>query len=210
MNHRPTTIVRAACAIATVLVLGSLAAACGDDEAKDSTTTTEAASGSSGKAAPPKVTDVWARPGTSGGNSAVYMTITAGAEEDHLVKATIPTDIVGTVELHETTTTPSGDMEGSGSMESTTTMAGAMESTTTMAGDGGSTTTMGGGMMGMQPVDEITIDADTTLELKPGGYHVMLIGLKQDLKVGDTIPVTLEFEHSGEVKVTAEVRESKS
>ena len=195
INHRPTTVVRAACAIATVLVLGSMAAACGDDEAKDSTTTTEATSGSSEKAAPPKVSDVWARPGTTGNASAMYMSITAGAEEDHLLKATVPADIVGSAEMHETTTTSSGDMEG-------------MESSTTSAG--GDTTTTMGEMMGMQPVDEITIDADSTLVLKPGGYHIMLIDLKQDLKVGDTIPVTLEFEHSGEVKVTAEVRESAS
>ena len=39
-------------------------------------------------------------------------------------------------------------------------------------------------------------------------YHIMLIGLKQDLKVGDSIEITLKFENVGEIKVTAAVRES--
>ena len=41
---------------------------------------------------------------------------------------------------------------------------------------------------------------------KPGGYHIMLINLKQDLKVGEKIPFTLIFEMQGEVNLEAEVR----
>jgi len=46
------------------------------------------------------------------------------------------------------------------------------------------------------------------VELKPGSYHIMLIGLKQDLKPGDRIEITLRFEKAGEIKVNAPVRES--
>ena len=60
----------------------------------------------------------------------------------------------------------------------------------------------------MQPVARLEIPAGGSVELKPGSYHIMLIGLKQDLKAGDTIEITLTFEKAGEVKVTAEVRES--
>ena len=63
-------------------------------------------------------------------------------------------------------------------------------------------------MMGMQPIARLEIPAGGSVELKPGSYHIMLIGLKQDLKVGDSIEITLKFEKAGEIKVTAAVRES--
>ncbi len=43
--------------------------------------------------------------------------------------------------------------------------------------------------------------------LKPGSYHVMLIGLQQDLNVGDRFSLDLEFEKSGTITVEPEVRE---
>jgi periplasmic copper chaperone A len=70
------------------------------------------------------------------------------------------------------------------------------------------TTTDNSGMTGMQPVGQITIPGGGTVELKPGGYHVMLMGLANELKVGDTIPLTLTFEQAGVVPITAEVRAS--
>ena len=66
---------------------------------------------------------------------------------------------------------------------------------------------MGDGMMTMQPVDSIPVPAGEKVELKPGGYHVMLLDVKKVLAVGDTIDVTLTFEKAGEVTTTAEVRE---
>ena len=70
------------------------------------------------------------------------------------------------------------------------------------------TTTDNSGMTGMQPVAQIAIPGGGTVELKPGGYHVMLMGLVNELKVGDSIPLTLTFEQAGEVPITAEVRAS--
>jgi len=72
----------------------------------------------------------------------------------------------------------------------------------------GSPDASGGGMMGMQPVARVEIPAGGSLQLKPGGYHVMLIGLVKDLKAGDTIDLTLTFEKAGEITVTAQVRAS--
>lgn len=43
-------------------------------------------------------------------------------------------------------------------------------------------------------------------ELKPGGWHLMFIGLKQPLKVGDKVPATLTFQKAGKVQVQFEVR----
>ncbi len=63
-----------------------------------------------------------------------------------------------------------------------------------------------GGMMKMRPVKSIPVPAGGTVELKPGGYHIMLLDLKHDLKPGDTVPVTLSFEHGGELRIEAAVR----
>jgi copper(I)-binding protein len=64
-----------------------------------------------------------------------------------------------------------------------------------------------GGMAQMRKIDGIPVPAKGKVELKPGGLHVMLIGLKRDLKAGETFPVTLKFQRSGEVRLTVRVRE---
>ena len=69
---------------------------------------------------------------------------------------------------------------------------------------------MEGDVMKMRQVDAIEIATGQTVELKPGGYHLMLMGLKAPLKVGDKFPLTLKFEKSGEVVVTVNVEEPKS
>lgn len=61
------------------------------------------------------------------------------------------------------------------------------------------------GVMKMEHVDGIDIPAHGMLEMKPGGYHIMLMGLSQPLKEGDEIELTLTFEKAGEVKVKAKV-----
>lgn len=63
------------------------------------------------------------------------------------------------------------------------------------------------GMMGMREVENLEIPAGGTLQLKPGSYHVMLIGLNQDLKIGDKGTAVLKFKHAGDVSVSAEVRD---
>lgn len=68
-------------------------------------------------------------------------------------------------------------------------------------------TTMEGDVMRMQQVEGgIEVPAGGQVELKPGGYHVMLIGLTRDLKVGDKFPVTLQFSSGATLAVEAEVR----
>ena len=68
---------------------------------------------------------------------------------------------------------------------------------------------MEGDVMKMRQVDAVEIATGQTVELKPGGYHLMLMGLKTPLKVGDQIPLTLKFEKAGEVVVTIKVEEPK-
>jgi len=64
---------------------------------------------------------------------------------------------------------------------------------------------MEGDVMRMRQVDAIDVPAGGSVELKPGGLHIMFIGLKGPLKAGDTFPATLKFEKAGEVKVTMQV-----
>lgn len=65
-----------------------------------------------------------------------------------------------------------------------------------------------GDVMRMQPVEGgIEIPAGGKVELKPGGYHVMLIGLNRELKPGDRFSLVLEFEKSGRQTIQVEVKE---
>jgi copper(I)-binding protein len=66
---------------------------------------------------------------------------------------------------------------------------------------------MSGNMMSMSPVPNIEVPANGKVELKPGGFHMMLIGLTRPLKVGDKVQLTLNFEKAGKIPVTADVRE---
>ncbi len=65
---------------------------------------------------------------------------------------------------------------------------------------------MEGGVMKMRPVENgLTIEPGKTVKLAPGGYHLMMMDLKQPLKRGDRVPVTLEFEKAGKVSVSLDV-----
>jgi copper(I)-binding protein len=64
---------------------------------------------------------------------------------------------------------------------------------------------MDGNVMRMRPIDAIEVPAGATVELKPGGRHVMFMGLTQALKAGTSFPLTLRFEKAGEVKVDVQV-----
>ncbi len=61
----------------------------------------------------------------------------------------------------------------------------------------------------MVPVDGgISVTAKGTTMLKPGSYHIMLFGLKQPLVAGQTIDLTLTFEHAGALALTATIAEA--
>lgn len=64
---------------------------------------------------------------------------------------------------------------------------------------------MEGDVMKMRQVDGIELQAGKTVELRPGGYHVMFIGLKAPLKAGDKFPMKLKFEKAGVVTVEVKV-----
>jgi len=65
---------------------------------------------------------------------------------------------------------------------------------------------MEGDVMRMRQVDAIELPTGATVELKPGGMHLMFMDLKAPLKAGETVPVTLRFEKAGELTVSMPVQ----
>lgn len=59
----------------------------------------------------------------------------------------------------------------------------------------------------MRPVQRIEIPADGSVALKPGGFHLMLIGIKRDLRPGDTLNLTLTLQSGATLQVAVPVRE---
>jgi copper(I)-binding protein len=64
---------------------------------------------------------------------------------------------------------------------------------------------MDAGVMKMRAVPGLDVPPGGKLELKPGGYHVMLLDLKQPLKVGDKVPLTLTFQNAGSIDIAVGV-----
>ncbi len=65
-------------------------------------------------------------------------------------------------------------------------------------------------VMTMRPVEGgLEIPAGETVELKPGGLHVMFMAVAEPFAEGDTVPVTLEFEQAGSVDIALPVRKAE-
>jgi copper(I)-binding protein len=62
-----------------------------------------------------------------------------------------------------------------------------------------------GDVMRMREIGSVEMPADTRVEMKPGGLHLMFVGLKAPLKVGQSFPLKLKFEKAGEVTVDVKV-----
>jgi copper(I)-binding protein len=62
------------------------------------------------------------------------------------------------------------------------------------------------GMMVMRPVERVDVAAGATIQLRPGGTHVMLYGLKRELKSGSVFQMTLRFAKAGQIAVPVFVK----
>ena len=67
---------------------------------------------------------------------------------------------------------------------------------------------MDGNIMRMRQVPAVAAAAGATVKLEPGGYHLMLLGLKQPLKAGERFPLTLHFEKAGQLTVEIVVQDA--
>ena len=66
------------------------------------------------------------------------------------------------------------------------------------------------GVMRMRQLDAVELAPKSTLTMRPGtGHHLMLVGLKQPLREGETFPMTLEFLRGGKVEVKVVVQTPK-
>ena len=65
---------------------------------------------------------------------------------------------------------------------------------------------MDGNVMKMRAIPGLDLPAGKTVDLKPGGYHVMLMDLKRELKPGETVPVTLVIEGAGGKRENVEIK----
>jgi len=65
---------------------------------------------------------------------------------------------------------------------------------------------MDDGVMRMRQVDSIELKPGEVTQLKPGGLHVMFIGLKAPFKAGEQVPVTLRFEQGGSLEIDVPVK----
>ena len=61
-------------------------------------------------------------------------------------------------------------------------------------------------VMKMRAVTGVDLPAGKAVELKPGGYHVMLMDLKVQVKEGDSVPLTLVFEGRDKKRETVEIK----
>jgi len=62
------------------------------------------------------------------------------------------------------------------------------------------------GETAMRPAGNLVIDSGNKLQITPGRYHIMLMNLKRDLAAGDSLDVTLNFQHVGKKTVRIPVK----
>jgi periplasmic copper chaperone A len=67
---------------------------------------------------------------------------------------------------------------------------------------------MDGDVMQMHQLQFIPLEANAEITFKPGGLHIMLIGLKKDLKIGNEVELTLHFKNFEEIKLLVPVQEA--
>lgn len=123
------------------------------------------------------VSDAWARATPAGARMGAIYMTIESEGGDRLLGAEVPHSVAVHTEIHETVVERSSN---DGQPE---------------------------GRMSMRRVASIELPAGQPVQLKPGGYHVMLIKLAKPLKPGARVPVALTFEKSGRRTVIATVRE---
>lgn len=145
------------------------------------------------------------------GVAAVFVDISNNTDtDDALLSAAVDPGVAARVELHETFDMDDAMSDGMDhDMDDAMgdDMDDAMDHDMDDAMDHGDPGPEGFAMMGMREVMRIELPAGETIRLEPGGLHIMLIGLDDDLVPGEEFDITLVFEQAGEQTITVEVRE---
>ena len=127
---------------------------------------------------------------------AAYMSISA-SEGDQLVGVSVPASVAARAEIHEMVPADTA-MNDSMDMSATDDDMDHSMDDDEMA--------MGMGAMVMQQIMALDLPAGETVNLEPGGYHVMLIDLAEPLVEGDTFNLTLDFAEADDLTVEVVVR----
>jgi copper(I)-binding protein len=163
-----------------MVALGLVTAACGGDDGVS-------------------VDGAWARNSPMMASAgAVYVDLTSG-DADMLMGAAVDSSVAAKCEIHETVPAESDDEMTDDSMEG-------MEDDSMEGMEDEGVEGMGGAMM-MREVGQIALPAGETVNLEPGGYHIMLLDVTTPLELGQKFDLTLTFENGGEKVVEVEVRE---
>jgi copper(I)-binding protein len=147
------------------------------------------------------------------GVGAVYLDIAnTGEVDDTLLGGEVDPSVAARVEIHETFDADAeggmGDMDEEAMEDDEPMGDDAMDDEAMDDGEmGGMDGEDGFAMMGMRELEELPVPAGSTVLLVPGGNHLMLIDLAEDLVPGTEFDLTLTFAEAGEVTVTVEVRE---
>lgn len=180
-------------AIALVSVLTLLIAACGGDNNDDGVSDAEVTDSLI-------ISDPWARPGTSmsmneGSSSSNMSHSTPTAQATHASGMSGSMHMTPGAEGSVTTSAVYMKIENQGEqpqriVEATCDAAETVEL---------HQTSMVNGVMQMSQIASIEVAPNETVELAPGGLHIMLIGLTRDVKPGDTLKLTLKLESGEEI-----------
>jgi copper(I)-binding protein len=164
-----------------MLAIGPLAlAACGGDD-------------------PITIEGQWARTSPAMASmGAAYMDIVS-SEGDQLVGVSVPASIAARAEIHEMVP---AEMAMGDSMD----MGGSEDDMDHSMGDSMDDGEMDMGAMVMQQIMALDLPAGETVNLEPGGYHVMLIDLAEPLVEGESFEVTLDFAEAEDLTVEVVVR----
>lgn len=123
----------------------------------------------------------WARPTPAAAtNGVIYLTVSSDVR-DALIGVDVRPDVAAHTEIHRSDAT---------------------------SGNGHQHGAVGGGTVTMEQVTEIVIDAGATVEFRPGGNHIMLVGLPAPLRSGDTFAATLRFSSGRTLDVTVAVADN--
>ncbi len=135
-----------------------------------------------------QVSDAWARPAAQGNNGAVYFFIENGTASD-LSILSASSRAAGAVEIHESSMMSADELDGM------------------IEGGAYSEDTESQGVMQMIPLDALDLPSGQSLLFEPGGLHVMLIDLAQELRPGDKLLLTLSFDNADDYEIEVLVDE---
>jgi periplasmic copper chaperone A len=201
------TVRTAAVSLAVVLLVSACGSADAPDQPEQPLAAADAGDATEEAARTLEVSDVRSRMSPRvAGAAAIYLTLSNPTDtDDALVAARVSEDIAAAVELHETyEITEEGEPADDGGMHGGDADDGMDDDGTGDMGMGGEDPAP---MMGMREIPSIPVPAGEEVELAPGGLHLMVMDLADDLEVGATYELVLEFEHAEEMTVTVEVRE---